>query len=99
VPAADVRRPLDWSERSLADLLAIDDYYTQFGLPIATNVVSAILTAARRIERFPYSGRRGKRGGTRHCIVAQYPYIIVYRVRARSVQVVRVLHQSRKFFS
>jgi len=96
---ASASSPLDWSARSRRDLLLIDAFYAQFGSATAARVVSAILEAAIALERQPYMGVRGKRRGTRHRLVGDYPYTIVYRVRRNSVQIVRVLHQMRRYFN
>lgn len=84
---------------SRRDLIAIDDYYAQFSLQTAENVLKAIFRAANSLERYPLAGTRGKWPGTRHRIIKTYPYTIVYRVKPKSVQVLRVLHQSRKYFN
>ena len=98
-PRANASKPLDWSARSRRDLLLIDAFYAQFGSPTAVRVVAAIFDAAMALEQHPRIGVRGKRPGTRHQLVAEYPYIIVYRVRRNSVQIVRVLHQLRRYFN
>jgi toxin ParE1/3/4 len=98
-PRANASRPLNWSARSRRDLLLIDAFYAQFGLPTAIRVIAAILNAAMTLEQHPRIGLRGKRPGTRHQVVAEYPYIIVYRVRRNSVQIARVLHQMRRYFN
>ena len=98
-PRANASRPLDWSARARRDLLLIDAFYAQFGPPTAMRVITAILNAAMTLEQHPRMGVRGKRPGTRHQLVAEYPYIIVYRVRPNSVQIVRVLHQMRRYFN
>lgn len=96
---ASASKPLEWSARSRRDLLLIDAFYAQFGEATAARVVSAVLKAAAALEQHPRIGVRGKRRGTRHQLVADYPYTIVYRVRRNAVQVVRVLHQMRRYFS
>ena len=93
------RKPLDWTPWSRRDLIAIDDYYALFGQQTAAHVLEAIFRAANDLERYPLAGTRGKWPGTRHKIIKSYPYTIVYRVKPKSMQVLRVLHQSRKYFS
>ena len=99
MPRENASRPLDWSARSRRDLLLIDAFYAQFGAPTVMRVVASILAAAMTLEQHPRIGVRGKRPGTRHRLVAEYPYIIVYRDRPNAVQIVRVLHQMRRYFN
>jgi plasmid stabilization system protein ParE len=96
---ASVSKPLEWSARAQRDLLRIDAFYAQFSLVTAARVTSAIVEAARVLEQRPRIGVPGKRRGTRHRVVADYPYTIVYRVRRNSVQIARVLHQMRRYFN
>lgn len=90
---------LRWTLRATSDLLSIERYYAEFGQATADRVVSAILGAARYLEAYPRIGVRGRRPGTRHRIVSDYPYTIVYRVRRPDVQILRVLHQSQRYFN
>jgi plasmid stabilization system protein ParE len=95
----NARLRLEWSARARRDLLSIDEFYSRFGAPIANRVTGAIVEAAAILELNPLIGVKGRRQGTRHRIIAEYPYCIVYRVKPKVVQIVRVLHQSRKYFN
>ena len=95
--AAGPRR-LEWSPSAGNDLLAIDAWYAQFGEAAAERVVLSIVAAANGLRQYPFSGPKGIRPGTRHKLVGAYPYTLVYRVSARTVRVVRVLHQRRAYF-
>lgn len=92
------RRQLEWSTRAGADLSAIDLWYAQFGEATAGRVISKILAAAKMLQDHPFLGPAGIKPGTRHKIVGEYPYTIVYRVTSSKVRVVRVLHQRRAYF-
>jgi len=93
------RRRLEWSARARRDLLSIDEFYSRFGAAIAHRVTDVIVEAAVILELNPLIGVKGKRQGTRHRLIAEYPYCIVYRVKPTAVQIVRVLHQTRKYFN
>jgi plasmid stabilization system protein ParE len=93
------RKPLRWTLRAARDLLFIERHYAEFGQSTADRVIASILSAAKLLERYPRIGTRGKRPRTRHRIVTGYPYTIVYRIRRIEIQLLRVLHQSRRFFN
>ena len=95
----DRERPLRWTFRAARDLLFIERYYAEFGRATADRVVGSILSAASILDRHPLIGIKGKRPRTRHCVVTGYPYTIVDRVRRFEVQILRVLHQSRRYFN
>ncbi|MBI1331159.1 MAG: hypothetical protein GC166_14780 [Alphaproteobacteria bacterium] len=44
-----------------------------------------------RLEMFPERGRPGRRRGTRE-LTTVWPYVIVYRVRGETVEVLRIWH-------
>ena len=96
---ADPGKPLSWTFRAARDLLFLDGYYAEFGQRTADRVTAAVLAAARYLEEYPRIGVRGRRRGTRHRAVSGYPYTIVYRLRRKDVQILRVLHQSRRYFN
>ena len=49
-----------------------------------------------RLLDFPESGRVGQVPGTREMIVADLPYIVLYRVSGDVVEILRVLHTSQE---
>ena len=99
MPDISARLRLEWSTRARRDLLSIDAFYSRFGAAIAHRVTGVIVEAAVILELNPLIGVKGKRQGTRHWLIAEYPYCIVYRAKPTAVQIIRVLHQSRKYFN
>ena len=63
----------------------------------AKRQVERILAAAVRLERFPESGRPGRRPGTRELVVSQTPYLLPYRLRGELIEVLRVLHGRQRW--
>ena len=91
-------RRLEWSAHASADLAAIDTWYAQFGESTAERVVSRILVAAQALRDHPFLGPEGIKPGTRHKVVGEYPYTIVFRIARSKIRVIRVLHQRRVYF-
>jgi len=58
----------------------------------AARQVNIIVEAAFGLAQFPQSGRAGRRVGTRELIVGRTPYLVPYRVRGDSIEILRVLH-------
>jgi toxin ParE1/3/4 len=46
---------------------------------------------------FPEMGRQGRVLHTRELIISRTPYFVVYRVRDRSLEILRVLHGAQKW--
>jgi toxin ParE1/3/4 len=61
--------------------------------PIAArNTVQRIQAAVDQLAQYPNLGRSGRVRLTRELIVGGTPWIIVYRIRADAVEIIRVLH-------
>jgi plasmid stabilization system protein ParE len=79
-----------------ADLLEIFDYISQDNPDAARRVVAELRAAMRRLAEMPEMGHFRKdlaKEPLRFWSV--YSYLIIYRPKARPLQVVRVLHGSR----
>ncbi len=63
----------------------------------ATATVLRVLSAIEGIVEFPNIGRPGRVHGSRELVVSQTPFIAVYRLRANTIWVLRVLHGSQKW--
>jgi len=61
----------------------------------ARSVVERIRSSVTRLASFPHSGRVGEIPGTRELVVPGLPYIVIYRVRDESVEILRVFHTSQ----
>ena len=93
-------RQLEWSKRSIDDRKKIARFYSEeASLFIANEADLRIVEAAHRALRRPFSYREGKRSGTREYVMRRFPYILVFRVQATKVSIVRVLHQAMSYFS
>lgn len=86
-----------WLRTALANLNAEAEYIARDNPEAASRVVDAIVTAVERLAEFPAMGRAGRVPGTRELVVADTPYVIPYRVRAGSVEVLRVFHAARRW--
>ncbi len=43
----------------------------------------------------PEIGRAGRRQGTRELVISRTPFVVVYRIKAKHIVIVRVLHTSQ----
>lgn len=85
-----------WLRKALRNL---DDEATYVALDDATAarlVVRRVLDAVAELEAHPGLGRPGRVPGTRELIVAKTRYIVPYRVRGSTIEVLRVFHTSRR---
>jgi addiction module RelE/StbE family toxin len=63
----------------------------------ARNAVQRIRAAVDQLAEYPSMGRVGRVPLTRELIVGGTPWMIVYRVRADVVEIIRVLHGAQSW--
>lgn len=89
---------LRWTRLAEGDLEAIADYIGQDNPAAAVRVVLELLDQTETtLARNPAIGRPGRVLGTREFVIAGLPYIIAYRVREKNLEILRVLHTSRRW--
>ena len=79
----------------------LDDIESYIFKDNPTAAVDVILTILDKIETViatnPSIGRKGRMLGTREFVLSDLPYIIPYKVKNNILEIVRVIHTSRKF--
>jgi addiction module RelE/StbE family toxin len=73
------------------------DYIAARNPEAASKVARRIEDAVLRLAEFPESGRPGRIAGTRELVVPGTPYIVPYRIRSDSIEIVRVFHAMRRW--
>ncbi|MGI9046351.1 MAG: type II toxin-antitoxin system RelE/ParE family toxin [Burkholderiales bacterium] len=86
-----------WSKRAERDLDEIAAYIGIDSPPAAARVILELIEQTEALSIQPAIGRAGRVAGTREFIIAGLPYIIPYRVRGNDVELLRVLHTSRRW--
>jgi len=86
-----------WTLRALSHLRELQDYIARDNPGAAYRVAQTIRTRVSQLAAQPYSGRPGRVEGTRELVVANTPYIVAYRVSDQSIDILSVLHASRKW--
>jgi toxin ParE1/3/4 len=84
-----------WTEYALHTLEQVHGYIARENPKAASRVIAKLKRATRKLSQFPSFGRVGVREGTRELVIGNLPYIVVYRVRAPEVQIVRVFHDKQ----
>jgi addiction module RelE/StbE family toxin len=87
---------LRWDRRAITDLEAIYAYIAADNPKAAKRVVDRIEKSVSRLLFMPMSGRPGVKKGMRLLVVPRAPYIVVHRVRSKTVDILAVLHTARR---
>jgi toxin ParE1/3/4 len=90
-------KPVKWLRKALKSLEQAYDYTAEADQTAAIALVLKIQSATQQLADFPLLGRVGRVDGTRELVIASTPYLVVYRVKGKTVEILRVLHGSRKY--
>jgi len=88
--------PIQWRASALDDLDVIAEYIARFNPAAAEAMRDRIESCVLPLSQHPYLFRAGRVPGTRE-IVAHPNYIVVYRVLADAIEIVRVVHAAREY--
>ena len=88
---------LRWTTLAERDLDDIAAYIGQDSPAAAARVVLEIIEQTQTLLTHPAIGRAGRVLGTRELVIGNLPYIIPYRVREGEIEILRVLHTSRRW--
>lgn len=88
---------LKWLHRALRNLDDEAAYIAKDSPKSAAEFVRHILDSAEQLADHPHMGRPGRVPGTRELVVTRYSYILPYRVREQTVEILRVFHTARKW--
>jgi len=86
-----------WSPEAAADFAAIVEYIRKQNPSAAERVAHTIYDGVASLASFPRQGRPGRMKGTRELVFSPFPFIAVYRVKAETVEIARVLHGSQRW--
>lgn len=81
-----------WSTPAVADLDHIYDYFETRDPEAGQRIVRAVLTSVGRLVDHPSSAPPLETTGFRKLGVAGYPYVVIYRVEASRVDILRIHH-------
>lgn len=85
-----------WLRKALQNLDEEATYIAQADPGAARLVVQRVMAAVVMLADQPGLGRPGRVPGTRELIVAKTRYVVPYRVRGGTVEVLRVFHSSQR---
>jgi len=86
-----------WLKPARADLKSMHAYISQDSEAAADRQILLVSENIQRLLSFPEFGRPGRVGGTRELIIAGTPYLVVYRLRSKSIRIIAVMHGARRW--
>jgi addiction module RelE/StbE family toxin len=86
---------VSWTPEAVGDVATIHRYVGRFNPMAAVKLVQSLYRAGDSLADFPERGRRGLSPGTRELVVYG-TYVLVYRLRAETIEIVRVWHGAQE---
>ena len=86
-----------WTREAVKDLDEAVGYIAVEDRDTAKNIAIAIKAAAKSLAKLPNRGRPGFVEGTRDILVPNLPYFFVFLVQNEHVEILRLMHFSRKW--
>ena len=84
-----------WTPAAAADLEEISNYLKDKHPSYREPTILKLYDGIRSLKEFPKRGRPGREQGTRELVFSPLPYVVAYRIRERSVEVLRIFHAAR----
>jgi addiction module RelE/StbE family toxin len=88
---------LEWTRPALRDLGEAGAFIASDNPQAAERMADRVREAVEYLQEQPNIGRPGRVPGTRELVVTGTPFLVVYWVRGAAVQILRMLHHSRKW--
>jgi addiction module RelE/StbE family toxin len=87
-----------WTTVAADDLTTICDYIQEHdGQAQAQRVALSIHQRIDSLREFPLRARAGRVAETRELVIANLPYLVIYRVKGHVVEIARVLHGAQRW--
>ncbi len=86
-----------WTQLALQDLHQVRNYIAVDSPQAADETMKRIGEAVETLILHPNLGRLGRVRGTRELIVVGTPYLIPYRIKKTRIEILAVIHGSRRW--
>jgi addiction module RelE/StbE family toxin len=86
-----------WTELAQAHLHAAYDYIAADNERAAESTLEKIISVAEHLSRHPRLGHVGRLENTRELTIPGVPYIVVYRLQPKALEILAVFHAARKW--
>lgn len=88
---------ISWLDDAIFDLKSLRQYIALENPIAANHVFQRIKNMVKLLSSQPEIGRYGRIPNTRELIVPNTPYIIPYRVKNNTIEIIRILHSAMEW--
>jgi toxin ParE1/3/4 len=86
-----------WLEKAVIDLEEAYEYILYENPPAAESEINKVLKAVELLSMNPALGKAGRVAKTRELVIADTPYIVIYRAKGNRMEILRILHGARRW--
>ncbi|MCX7089874.1 MAG: type II toxin-antitoxin system RelE/ParE family toxin [Legionellales bacterium] len=86
-----------WLEDSIQDLISLRQYIEQENPAAAKRVAKIIIQSVNLLLDQPGIGRAGRVPNSRELVVTGTPFLVPYRIKNNTIEILRVLHSARQW--
>lgn len=86
-----------WTRLAISDLDHAYSYIADEDARTAAKIIDQIEQSVRALARYPEIGRPGRVQDTRELVIAGTPFILPYRIRVNTIEILAVIHAARKW--
>ena len=86
-----------WTKGASENLKNIEEFIGKDDPRAAIEMILKVIHSVGQLAGYPAMGRPGRIEGTKELVVSGTPFIVPYRVKNETVQILKVLHHSQKW--
>lgn len=84
-----------WTPAAADDLEQISNYLKEHHPNYWKPTIAKLYGGIRSLKDWPQSGRPGREEGTRELLYPPLPYVVTYRVKQETIEILRIYHGAR----
>ncbi len=86
-----------WTKGASDNLDEVEAYIGQDNPRAAIETVLKVINSANQLAKYPAIGRPGRIEGTRELVILDTPFIVPYRIKNKTIEILRVFHHAQKW--
>lgn len=88
---------LHWLPQAIANRDVQIDYIAKDNPLAAISQGDLIAKQVDQLLEQPGMGRIGRKRGTRELVISKTPFVVIFRVKAERIEIIRLLHSSQQW--
>ena len=88
---------IKWLDDAIDDLQALRQYISHDKPSVANRIARRIIHSVSMLSEQSEIGRSGRVSGSRELVISGTPFIVPYRIKNNTVEILRVLHSARQW--